>query len=370
MQTQTLQPTPTSEFQDQVLLNDLVHPFNTTQKWRIDAIQLEEDTETRERWYHDHVAISNSDLNRLLDHPRTFYKEKILGDKRELDSTYIRLGNMIEAQLLEPSVFDERYILIPESVKEPTSAKQKDFCADVISGLSPAEAFEYNYSTKRKSEEKIQKDASRKYESLKDYIELQKEVEESGKTPYSSSEQETMLRASSDALGHQRVRQLLDMNPDIQVPVFFPMMSGPDLFFMRGLLDMVIETENVIISIDLKTTSKRLSNFGYHYINRGYHRQQAMYRAGVQYEYGTGKPIISKVIVVSTKEPYGTMVRTVPNYIIDHGLSELKNLLARLSLHMEHGFDRALEEMLGDEPLLTIEEDLLERSFRKTNLEL
>lgn len=299
----------------------------------VDEISTEEE-------YHSHPFISNSNLKTLEQNPRTFYREKILGQGDDEQTSYMKLGSMVDCLLLEPHEFDNRYVQEPEGMNRPRSKKEKQFCEAALNGQTTTEAYRDIYSTNGKSEATISRKAEKKEEKFESYFEFKRTVNTEGLTPYSSEEHSQAMKVFYDIQQHRKARAILNP-PKNKVVERVPQMVLTYVLngvFCRSMLDLVIVTDNEIISIDLKTTSKPLSNFEYWYSRRRYYRQQGLYRHALRREFeGTeheGLPILTYVVASHTQEPYGTIVRRIDDALLDRGFQEIETLLEHLKFHV------------------------------------
>lgn len=333
----------------------------------------EKDLPEREDQYFNFVGVSNSDMKNLAQHPKTFLEEKILEvDQEEMSSQYIKMGNLIETKLLCPAIFDDVFVQEPAEMKSPSSAKQKEFCQLVIEGDSPEEAFRQTYSTKRKSDEKIEEKAEEKYENLQDFIDLEKEIEKSEKTPYSSDEMMRVNNAILEAWDKENITNLLnpvDGDLKVQLPLCGTLedVAGHSVL-VKGLADFIIVEEDRIISVDLKTTSKPLSSFAYDYHKRRYYRQQGLYYHMLRQEFQ--RPVETKAFVMRTKEPFGSRVYDVPSSLIEAGIKEARALAKRLVLHLtEHGFEDFIEDAIPGNMGMEMQDNIIERNLNNARIQ-
>jgi len=361
---------PTAQFAEEVLVDG--EDLDT--EWLRQKLARLGNPLRREEQYHDFIGVSNTDLGNLDKHPLYFYKDKILGEEDEEESlpTAYLLGNMIECQLLFPHRFEDQFIREPEEMKSPSSPNQKEFCQHVINGDSPEEAFRKCYSTKRKSDEKIAEKASEKYESLRQYISFTQEVENSGKDPYTAEQKETVNAAVLDvktSSGYQWLESQ-DGTDLVQYPLVGLMDVGPKSVLTKGLADWLIVGDRQVISIDLKTTSKPLGDFGYSYHKYRYYRQQGYYREMLRQQF-PDKNIQTYCLATKTREPFGTRLFQVSKSLLDSGIEEARSLLERLVLHLdgEYDFQRPLEDQRGTKTMLSPNEDMLSRHLSESSIQ-
>jgi len=362
--------TPARQFAGHVLID----PDNADLDWMRRQLAEDDPTDRREK-YHDFIGVSNSDLGTLDKHPLHFYNKKILGEEEDEDekpSTAYLLGNMIECQLLLSGVFEEEFIREPEEMSTPSSSKQKEFCERVIGGESPEDAYRQCYSTKRKSEEKIEEKTAEKYESLEPYMNFTQQVEESGKTPYTAGQKEKVNAAILDAKTSTGY-QWLDSQKGthlVEYPMVGQMDVGPKTVLTKGLADWVIVGSREVISVDLKTTSKPLSDFDYFYHRYRYYRQQAYYRAMLRQQF-PNKRVRTYCLATKTRTPFGTRLFQINESLLESGIEEAQSLLRRLVLHLseDYDFQRPLEDQRSAKVALGAREDLIERHLSKSSLQ-
>lgn len=64
----------------------------------------------------DKFYFSYSSLVKLINEPKVFYKEYILGEKETKEEKYLKEGQLFHLFVLEPEKFDDKFILLPTSV--------------------------------------------------------------------------------------------------------------------------------------------------------------------------------------------------------------------------------------------------------------
>lgn len=351
-------------FADRVLVDDVDLDFFREKLRNLDMPE-------REEMYHDFWAVSNSDLGTLAQHPQHFLDEKILEvEDEEEDKSHFKLGNMIETKLLCPSIFDDLFVREPEEMKSPSSGKQKAIVQNILDGDDPETAYRKEYSTKRKSDEKIAEKAQEKYDNLRTFIDHQKDINDSGKTPYSSDQMDTVNKAVLSARQNSQALELLSPSSGdfkAQVPLVGSMEAAGETVLMKGLADWLVVEDGRIINIDLKTTSKGLQSFDYYYQKYRYYRQQAIYRHLLLQE--VDRPVETKCVVLKTKPPHECRVLDVSDTLLEVGERETKALLKRLVMHLtEHRFTGYLEDLLPGRLSVSENGDLLERHLEQARI--
>jgi hypothetical protein len=353
-------------FADRVLI-DKGMDFDLLRR-KLRSLDTVEETEDR---YFDFAGVSNSDLKLLSKHPQHFLDEKIREiEEEEEEKDYYTLGNMIETRLLFPDEFDDLFVREPEEMKSPSSGKQKAIVQHILDGDDPETAFRKEYSTKRKSDEKIAEQAQNKYDNLSTFIEHQEDINNSGKTPYSSDQMDTVNKAMLAVKQNERAMELLNPSSGqfkTQVPLVGSMDAIGETVLMKGLADWLVVSEGRIINIDLKTTSRGLQSFDYYYQKYRYYRQQAIYRHLLLQE--VDRPVDTKCVVVTTDPPYGCRVLDVSDTLLEVGERETKALLKRLVMHLtEHSFEGFLEDLLPGRLSVSKDGDLLERHLEQARI--
>lgn len=309
--------------------NRFLHPTPT-------RVREERKSIGNEQEYHDHFAVSQSDLKKLEKSPRLFREEKLKREEEEdpyVDmSKYIKMGTMIEQNLLEPDRFEENFIEQSE-METPSSPNQKEFVDLILTGeYGMVEAHNKAYANSNPSK------AAALYEDLEEYIEFQNES--TGKGVYDQEERETMLKVTGDIMSHNKASDLLigDAIWD-NTWTQLPLMGIIEDVMCKGLADRIVQDGSKFYVIDLKTTSKSLYNFGYHFNRRKYYLQFSMYCALLLYhakkEWDKDINVTAVVVASHTKEPYDTLVRTIPEFLLHQGNDELRMLLRRLKWHAD-----------------------------------
>jgi hypothetical protein len=64
----------------------------------------------------DKFYFSYSSLVKLINEPKQFYKEYILGEKETKDHKYLKEGQLFHLFILEPDKFDEKFVLSPTKI--------------------------------------------------------------------------------------------------------------------------------------------------------------------------------------------------------------------------------------------------------------
>ena len=107
--------------------------------------------------YFAHGAVSSSDIKYLLNNgKKSFYHHKYAKSIPNNPSEAQKLGTLIHCLILEASEFNNRYVILSENAKVPSSPNQRKFCEDIIKGLTPFDSYFKNYATKSMKEADIQ----------------------------------------------------------------------------------------------------------------------------------------------------------------------------------------------------------------------
>lgn len=307
----------------------LTYPTPTRIKEELGTIETEDD-------YHNHYAVSQSDLKLLEKNPRLFVEHKLKYERDENPykdlNRHMKMGTMVEQSLLEPDRFEENFIEQSE-MNTPSSPNQKEFVNLILSGEHDLySAYRESYANFSESK------AESLYDDLEDYIEFATKSETKG--VYDQDEKETLLKVTGDILSHEKADQLL-MNDTYADQSWnqLAVMGQIEDIICKGLIDRLVMKDGKFFLIDLKVTSKPLFSFGYWFVRRGYHRQFGMYtRLLHQYiktEWDKDATIVPILIAASKEEPYDTIVREVPYDLMRQGGDEIDILLRRLGWHIE-----------------------------------
>lgn len=259
-------------------------------------------------FYEKKFYFSYSSLCKLLDSPEIFHKEYILGDKEELNASYLTEGKIIHALLLEPDKFDDMFIVmygkmpsdnlvtVLERVYEHHVELQKmgdtrthisefgDAILDVLRDINL-------YQSLKTDQQRIEKvtlvpDALTYWSFLK---------QKQGKTIVDAPTLEKCKEIVSKLQADPVIIDLLKLNHKDDwwkaEEVFNERMLQIDLkkfpFGIKGMLDSVVVDPGagVIRITDLKTSSKTLKDFTDSVKTYRYSIQAAMYNLLVMNQY-------------------------------------------------------------------------------------
>lgn len=295
-----------------------------------------------EEQYFQSPRISNSDLG-LLKYSPLYFKLVKNGEIEGISSSGFFFGSLVDCKVLTPGEFEDRYRLMPPGIGVPSSASssyQETFCEFLVNGMDPIQAYaQAGYSTKSKT---WTDSALKMAAEFADYVELMKEVRETGHKLYSMDDQEKLSKIVQSLSDHQLARKLLFESPRngeavAQLVVFFEL-YGIECRLMEDRV-WIDDDQEVVYPVDLKTTSKPLSGFNYWYEKYDYHRQQAFYKEGIsQWLRATGREnhrVEPLIVVVDTDRVHECKVlQPHPSYL-ERGAAEMNDLLDRLLWHQQ-----------------------------------
>jgi hypothetical protein len=243
-------------------------------------------------------AVNASTLNTLKRSPAHARYE--MEHPRE-PSEEMALGSMIHTALLQPAVFDEEYVVMPDFATGLCDEKGKP------------------YSNPR---------ASNKYKSL-----VTQWLEDRGdKKVIEAAQLETCVNVASAIRNHPSASLFIQHSTAFEVSASW--IDEPTGLLCKGRLDAICEPFDAIV--DLKTTrDASYQNFTKSIFNFGYHRQGAMYVAGAQ---ALGIEVKHYVIIAVEKEPpYGVAVYRLDDEALAFGRKELDELLVLYKQCKESG---------------------------------
>jgi hypothetical protein len=303
-------------------------------------------TSVPEAEYRAHRAISNSDLGLLAVSPKAFYQARYEGVQSEGTKSQL-VGSLIDCKILTPELFEERYIMMPEEAKAPSSNQMRFFCEQLKEGVPCSEAYAKSYAVKSKKQDEIDRLATGLELEMRPWMEFMANVGE--RTVYTISDSQVMHGAVQAIMGNDRARMLLmeHSKPQLwaksQVTIFFSWMQVD----AKAMLDrIVIDTERKIIYlIDLKTTSKPLHRFYQEVEYWNYDRQQAFYSLALQSflvsRLGIDKVneynLVNVIVAVETTGLQECRVYAIPDPMVQRGLAKAIELMERYKYHVDSG---------------------------------
>lgn len=233
--------------------------------------------------YHALPAIGASGLKLLNQAPAKYYAAYLDPNRKPLESTAAMLrGTMIHTACLEPHLFDEQYVTVPDGIDKRTKEGKQLFSDIIASGKAPI-----------KSEDAELALALREVFHRHDFIAF----EVLNNTPI--IEQSFI----ADINGVQ-----VKIRPDIWIE--------PCADFPNGAI------------IDLKTTADASpAGFGKAITNYEYWLQSALYCMVIQREYNLPEPPPFYWFAQETDAPYLNKVYKCSQVIYEYGVSEAERLL-------------------------------------------
>src|ERR1035437_2209580 len=122
---------------------------------------------------------------------------------------------------------------------------------------------------------------------LRDYY--QSLINSKGKFVLDTEEEVKMLRCTQSLITHKKVKELLGMTgDDIEIWIEHPIIwtidlgKGPILCKSKPDIAVIDHKQRIICVLDIKTTSKRHSEWNQIIKDRGYHRQLSFYCGAVE----------------------------------------------------------------------------------------
>jgi len=331
--------------------------------------------------------ISNSALGNILISSK-YFKKYI---DRELDEDtppYMELGTKLHMFLLEPTEFSKNYIYL--DVTKPRGEKQQAFCEYISNSslkdekLKIKTAYELNYSTKGKSEQKLEEESTLLYDNLKEYIDYLKKTKEY-KDILNWSTFSFLREAKAEAKKHIAASELLFTedsfidNPNVfeknEFRIYWEyskILFNNEPIVLKSIIDRLYidHDQKVIKLIDLKTSS-HLYDFHESYKTFKYYRQMAFYWKGIEYFFT--KHFEDKNINEYTRETYIIGIQTpdnrwkdlpteckvfpIDNNDLEEGNKEIDDLLLQIQWHTDNNkweHSRSYYENKGLEPILKL----------------
>lgn len=321
-------------------------------------------------YYEDNSRISNSSLGWFLQSP-SYFRKKLDGEVDESGTVFMEFGTMVHSYLLEPEEFKKLYKI--KDVDIPTSAQQKKFSEDYIKNtektvkLKAIKAYEANYSTKGKSEEKIASEALKLAMSVKAYIQyLRSSASKDGKKFVSWTQYNNLRAMKENVLMHKAANELLyksseqptvEANNEFHINWEYPNKAKSRC---KSLIDRVTfdHTNKKITLIDVKTT-KSASKFKESFDLYDYGRQMAFYWLAIYWycknilqidtntldEYTTD----TRIVAVQTSGSFECRVFSINNKVIDNKTTEIQSIISEIDWHESNNkWDYRKEYYEGD----------------------
>lgn len=202
--------------------------------------------------YFANPAISSSDIKFYINNgSEAFYQYKFAKSIPNNPSDSQKFGTLVHCQILEPEEFNNRYVILSESAKIPSSPNQRKFCEDVLSGMTNFNAYTKNYATKTMKEADIQDKAEALFNELSDYIKFS--IESVGKTAITAEQYYNSRIIVDKFWDNEAVASLYEGNTALYKEV--PLFEELEGVVCKAKLDLLIEKPDEYILVDLKTTT-------------------------------------------------------------------------------------------------------------------
>jgi hypothetical protein len=253
-------------------------------------------------FYDKPFKFSYSSLNKILTAPSIFYKEYILKEREDEFKKYLLEGILIHFLVLENENFDEKFLVMPDTLPSPTSITVadaifkiylKDNDPDKELGDYPTEILDQLIELNKHQSLKDTKDGTGDSKRIAKIVELKTEVyfdflkRKKGRTIIDSGILDKCTRRAEIVKANPKMRELLGLDLDsdgITFGVYNELMLEVEKvegvpFGYKGIVDnIVVDVKNKLISInDFKTTSKSLTEFTNSIEYWNYWLQAAMY---------------------------------------------------------------------------------------------
>jgi hypothetical protein len=299
--------------------------------------------------YYNIDRVNFSSLKWFNESP-LYYRKMKLKEIEEPEKVWQQLGKQLHMLILQPDEFQKNYLYL--EFDTPQSQNQRKFCEELIKTNDKIAAYKANYSTDKKSDKKIEAEATTLEEQLSSYIEYLKK-HKVYKSILSKDTFEYLQKAKDAVLNHKVAKQLVLtpdedlLDPDKEYHNEFPIywdLTRLDLQ-CKSLLDrIIIDHKNKSITlVDLKTTSN-LKEFKDKLREYNYHQQMAFYWLAIywyfrevlkkdnieEYSHNTYLIAISKGEVVECK------VFALHDNIMFGAFKEVTETLEKLSYHIKN----------------------------------
>jgi len=311
----------------------------------VDKIQ-----QVSEKEYYSKFAVSNSSLSWFQQSPKYFIAQLNGEIKDETPRTYFELGRQIHMRVLETEDFFKTYAYV--DVDLPSSKQQKEFAKKYLDSKlktkeeKSVEAYTETYTTKGKSDAKIQEIALETYGKLSRYIDyLERTVDAKVILPWNTWQ--LINGCAKEMLNHKACSSMLVDDPfgNIEsyneLPIFWEWKGVK----CKSMLDrVVIDHDNKVIKlIDVKTTSN-IYGFGKSFAKFGYYRQCAYYWLALKYwidnntEYNIEDYTQETYILATNKDEQVPEVRVfqVEEYQLLDGINEIEELMPLIKWHFDN----------------------------------
>jgi len=306
-----------------------------------------------EKQYYSEKKVSSTSLKWFEDESPWYFKNMLDKEIVQEKLSWFDTGRQIHMSILEPKEFDINYIYL--DYKIPKSENQKKFCEIYIDNINKYTdkerrilSYERSYNAVGKSEDKINKESEKLYNTLQSYIKYLEKSKEY-KEVLTKSKWKLIQDLKKEAYNHKKARQLLLVENDLanveeynEIPIFweYKTIEGKTVPCKSMLDRLVIDHDTKTIKlIDLKTTSN-LGTFHKSVDKYKYYRQLAFYWKAVEYEFKDLQDYKREnyIIALRTKELPECKVFEISNNLIELGNEEIKNLMKDISWHFENNF--------------------------------
>jgi len=251
--------------------------------------------------YHSSEGISRSDLMRFKKSPMHF-KHKPITEETEA----LIIGELVHTLVLEPELFDIKFVLKPALDKLPTEVRLKDV------GKEQFEAY--------KAQRKFIQDNNKRIMDEFELTSVGKRVIESNH--YAKA------KTYADAVNNHMFKQYLSQGYRVENSIFFRHeLTGlqckvrPDAW----LGDIVI---------DLKTSADAsFRAFQSSAVTNGYYLQAGMIKRALE---SLNKPLKNFIfVVVEKKEPYAIGIYKLDDEALEYGANEFDTLMVELDKYIQ-----------------------------------
>lgn len=229
---------------------------------------------TDQDYYNDWEYITNSQLG-YLKKGREYYEMMKQGGK--IDSPALRFGNLLHTLVLEPKTYQDKFIV-----------------------FNPGDRPEPNKSM-----------ASKLNKAWKDNFEQRDGV------VINLEQYDKALFMRDKLIKHQEIKSILDNS---KKEVAKSWIDFNTMINCKGKADVVVNGGDMLV--DIKTTSKPITEFRKSAFRYSYHRQAAFYLDG----FGAKEFVF---IVIETNEPHQVGIFRCSDYFIEQGREEYISLLEK-----------------------------------------
>lgn len=242
-------------------------------------------------YYEDMSRVSNSSMGYYEVSPLYYYK-MMNGLGAKLDTSFLRRGTMKHKYVLEKGDFWSDYKISKATI--PSSAQQKLFVENYVLNthvdpiLKASEAFKSSYSTKGKSDDKIEAEALEMVNTFKEFIddEIERIINNDDRLNITFGELTELKTIEKNIQDHKKANELIyPTDPNIETYSEHHINWVHDTGIQcKSLIDRLLINDNTktITLVDLKTTSK-INKFDESMIEYGYYRQIAFYKQAIKW---------------------------------------------------------------------------------------